>query len=261
MSASSGSEVASPEQLLDELDALAAVEHSLIIEYLLVHSLLGHDRKPSGSDPFDGPLSQAAGAAFLMATSEMRHFHGLNQALTSVGRPAQTGRSAAIDGGLLVAIAPGGATSVVERLASHERDLAGIVDDRYARLRAALESPAFAGPGAPDLGQLTFFLDINPNHLGALADFETAMRSLPPGDVPIGMPVGNPDPVEESLLDLSDQWYGLLLAIIDAWFNHEADLGGVLRGRTIDVMDALNSVNGRLVEHGRLLPRFTLPEG
>jgi hypothetical protein len=252
---------ASPEQLLDELEALATVEHSLIIEYLLIHSLFGHDRPPSGSDPFVDAMNQAAQAAFGMAGSEMRHFHGLNQALTSAGRAAQTGRSATIDGGLLTAIAPGEPTPAIERLAARARKFADPLDDRYGRLGSVLTSPATEATAGLDLDQLAFLIDTNPDHRGAVTAFETALASVPPGDVAIWLPPGDPDAVEVSLLDLSDQWYGLLLAIIDAWFNHEIDLGGVLRGRAIDVMSALNGVNGRLVEHGRQLPRFTLPEG
>jgi hypothetical protein len=36
-----GSEPPTAQQVLDELDALATVEHSLVIEYLLLHSVLG----------------------------------------------------------------------------------------------------------------------------------------------------------------------------------------------------------------------------
>ena len=259
MKASSGSEFSNPEQLFNEVATIAAIEHSLIVEYLLLHYVLRHDRPPTDSHPLAISSSEAAEFAFGLATREMRHFHGLNQALVSFGRPTQMGRSATIDSGFAATFAPTLATSVIERIASRERELAVAVDDRYSGLQKALRSPAMGATDGPDLGRLVF-LDLNPDHRGALMEFDIALRSVP-GDVPIGTPPGDPDAVELGLLDISDQWYGLLLAVVDAWFGHEAELGGVLPGRAQSVMDALNRVNGRIVEQARQLPRFTLPDG
>jgi hypothetical protein len=234
--------------LLDELDSLAAVEHSLIIEYLLIHSVLGHDSAPAST-------SQAAGTAWGMATREMRHLHQLNQVLTNAGRPAQLGRSQAIDGGFPAAIAPAGTSSVIDRLLVREREIATAVDRRYERLRSA---PALGGPSVegPIAQQLTFLLD--PDHVGALESLEKELRAIMAGGVSLGEHHEATDQLERTLVDLSDRWYGLVLAIVDAWFSNETELGGRLYGRAVTAMQEFSGVNQLLVEHG-VLPRFTPP--
>ena len=149
MKASSGSEFANPEQLFNEIAAIAAIEHSLIVEYLLLHYVLRHDRPPTDSHPLAISSSEAAEFAFGLATREMRHFHGLNQALVSFGRPTQMGRSATIDSGFAATFAPILATSVIERIASRERELAEAVDERYSGLQEALRSPPMGAADWP----------------------------------------------------------------------------------------------------------------
>jgi hypothetical protein len=234
--------------LLEELDSLAAVEHSLIIEYLLIHSVLGHDAAPPST-------GQAAGTAFGMATREMRHLHQLNQVLTNARRPAQLGRSRAIDEGFPAAVAPAGSSTVIDRLLVREREIATAVDRRYERVRSAvaLGGPSVDGPIAE---QLTFLLD--PDHVGALAFFEKELRAIAASGVSLGEHHEAADQVEKTLVDLSDRWYGLVLAIADAWFSNETELGGQLYGRAITAMQEFSGVNQLLVEHG-LLPRFTPP--
>ncbi len=257
MGAGWGSEPPTAQQVLDELDALATVEHSLVIEFLLLHSVLGHDIPPSAGPSDRGP-GKAAQVAFRMATREMRHLHQLNQVLTSAGRAAQVGRSSTIDGGLLPLVTPDATPSTIDRIVERERGIAAAVDARYARLRAAVTSTAPPISGAV-LDKLSFILDVGPDHAGALGDLEAALQALAPGGVARGTHDGAADRRHGSLLDLSDQWYGLVLAIVDAWFSHEAELGGDLFGRAISAMDDLNAVNRSIVERG-LLPRFTPPE-
>jgi len=66
------------------------------------------------------------------------------------------------------------------------------------------------------------------------------------------------DDLERRLLVLSDRWYALIVATVEAWCAFEQELGGILRGRAMSAMDGLNEINGLLVARG-LLPAFTRP--
>jgi len=245
------------DQLLDELDGLATVEHSLIVEHLLVHAVLGHDIPAVDGDPVSQRLHQAAEAAFWTAVGEMHHLHRLDTVLTRGGRAAEIGRAPAIDGHVLAAVASTTAPGTISALLDREREIAAATDDRYVRLRAAFDPEMIWN--LPWLEDLTSILEPGLDHRGSLINVEKALQGALPGDV-VRLGLREPaDQVERGLLDLSDGWYGLLLAIVDAWFNHEDQLGGVLRGRADAVMTELNAVNLAIVERG-LLPRFTPPD-
>jgi hypothetical protein len=64
------------------------------------------------------------------------------------------------------------------------------------------------------------------------------------------------DELERRLLRLSNSYYSLIVATVEAWFADEDRVGGVLRGRAMSLMDGLNEINGFLVERG-LMPQFT----
>ena len=245
------------DQLLDELDGLAPVEHSLIVEYLLVHAVLGHDIPAVEGDPISQRLHQAAEAAFWTGVGEMRHLHRLNTVLTRGGRAAEIDRAPAIDGHVLAAVASTTAPGTISALLDRERRIAAATDDRYLRLRAAFDPATIGNP--PWLEDLMFILEPGLDHRGSLSGLEEALQGAVPTDA-VRLGLREPaDQVERGLLDLSDGWYGLLLAIVDAWFNHEDQLGGVLPGRADAVMTKLNAVNLAIVERG-LLPRFTAPD-
>jgi hypothetical protein len=237
------------EHLLVELETLAAAEHSLIVEYLLVHSVLGHDSAPTST-------SQAAVAAFGMATREMRHVKQLNEVLTLAGRPVHLGRSPSIDAGFVAAVAPG-APPVVDRLQSRERQLAAAVDARYERVRQAV-APGLVALDGPAHELLTFVLDTGPDHEGGLAALAAQLGAMSAAGVTLPETAGTADAATGALLDLSDHWYELVLDIVETWFTYETELGGHLQGRAIAAMQEFSAVNQLLVERG-VLPRFTPP--
>lgn len=72
----------SREQVLDELEFLATVEHALVVEYLSVGCALGHDLAPEEGGATTNQGHAAAGAASDLARGEMIHLP------TSCARPA-----------------------------------------------------------------------------------------------------------------------------------------------------------------------------
>jgi hypothetical protein len=88
------------EQVLDELEFLAKVEHALVVECLSVCYALGYDL---GADEGGATTRQgseaAAAASSLGQQTEMFHLDDLNNALVHANRPAQLDRAASIPGG------------------------------------------------------------------------------------------------------------------------------------------------------------------
>jgi hypothetical protein len=242
--------------VLDELDRLATVEHSLCVEYLSIQCALGHDMPPAETGASAQRVRAAAEAAFVLALGEMGQLHRLNRALTLAGRRPQLGRASSIgDPGSEIAL---GRVRVaeLERLLDRERAIASAVDERYARLCAAVASPDALFEGEL-LEQITSILDPCPDHSLPLAALRDHLAGVPPGEY---IRASRRDPsgeLERSLLELSDRHYGLIVATLGAWFAHEDELGE-LRNRALSTMDGLSAINGLLVARG-LLPRFQLP--
>ena len=65
------------------------------------------------------------------------------------------------------------------------------------------------------------------------------------------------DEPERDLLRLSDQYYGVVVANLQASFAHE-ELGSQLLAQATTTMEVLNEINGLMAAEG-LLPAFTLP--
>ena len=251
-----GSSGLSGEQVLDELDFLATVEHSLCVEYLLIQCVLGHDMPPADSGGSAQRVRDAAESAFGIALRQMDQLHRVNGALTLAGRPSQLGRASSIGGaGSEITFGLSSPTQL-ERLLDHEREIAAALDARYAPVCAAVASPEPLFDG--ELGaQITSLLDPCPDHSEALGDLDKHLRGVPPTEYLRATRRDPNNQLERSLLELSDQYYGLIVNTARAWFAHEEALGGELRGRALSTMDGLHAINGLLVGRG-LLPSFRL---
>jgi Type II/IV secretion system protein len=161
------------EQILDELDVLATVEHAIIVEYLSVQCALGHDLPAEQGGATTEALHNLATDVGILAASQMRHFKNVNRALVESGRSVQVGRADSMDGS---ALGPPSAAQL-ERLVEREERIARAIDERYKRLRPAVES------GTPVLeGQLfddvRFILDTCTNHAGSVAGMRTVLDGL-----------------------------------------------------------------------------------
>jgi hypothetical protein len=241
--ASGGALALSHDQLLDELDFLASVEHALCVEYLSVHCALGHGLDPADETPEAARVHEAAQAASSSAFAEMRHVHIVNRALVEGGRRAQLDRASSIQPGSGPAIPLGPPSpEQLERLVEHEREVSAAVDERWERLRSALASD-------PVLGREF------PTHSGLAAALYKDLEHIPSTQYLRATHREPSDEIERSLLDLSDRYYALLVATLQIWFDHENELFGI-RSQAIDTMTKLDGINRMLVERG-LLPSFT----
>jgi Ferritin-like len=244
------------EQLFDEIDFLARIEHSLCVEFLSIHCALGHDQLP-GPGETGRHVAEAAEAALATAKGEMSHLSRVNSALTAAGRPPQVGRASSIPSTAgEISLAPF-TQSELERFLDRERQVAAAVDERYTRVVAALESPDPVVDGEL-LGQLSFLLTPAPDHLEPVADLERHLDGISSAEFLRATPQQPATEVERTLVALSDQHYALTVSLVRASFAHDDELEGELRGRALAMMDGLNGINGMLVKRG-LLPPFTPP--
>lgn len=138
----------SREQVLDELEFLATVEHALVVEYLSVCCALGHDLTAEEGGATTDQGRAAAGAAAVLAQGEMFHLKRINEALVNAGRSVRLGRAASISSAAGAELPLGPPDPVqLEHLLEHEKVIASAVDERYTRVRPAVTSdPVFEDP-------------------------------------------------------------------------------------------------------------------
>jgi Ferritin-like len=231
-----GQASAQPSAILTHLDELAAIEHALCVEYLLVQYALGPD-------------ADLAGTFEALAQDEMRHLHGANRFLVCIGREPRLDRATRLAteaAGEIALVPPSPAAQPIpaERL----RAIATAVDRRYQNIRAAIDAGT-TGLTDAELEQLGFALIPISDHLPPLADLSLDVSGL------VAQPREPADPNETRLMHASDAYYRLVLGVLRAWFGDEEELGGLLRGHAVEAMAGLDEVNGLLVTRG-LLPRF-----
>jgi hypothetical protein len=244
------------EQVLEELDLLATIEHALVVEYLWVECLLGHDLPPPNG-AVDPRVGAAAQAAFDCAMRSMRRLRRINGSLTLAARPPQLGRATALaTGGAAIEFGPL-APHRLGHLPDRESAIAGAIDARFHRLQSALASaePPLDGDL---LASVEFIVATGVDHTEALHDFHTNLARMPPEQY---MRVTRDEPAsgaERSLRELADRYYGLIVATIRAELANGDEFGGTLLQHAISIMDRLNELH-RLLSSRGLLPAFTRP--
>jgi hypothetical protein len=241
------------EQVLDELDFLATVEHALIVEYLSVQCALGHDLPADQGGATTEQLRDMAADFGSLAVSQMRHFKSVNSALVHGGQSVQVERADSIAG---IALGPPSAAQL-ERLVEREEHIAAAVDERYERLRPAVESatPVLEGQLLDDV---RFILDVCTNHADGVAGMRAALDGLAPADFLRATRRETTDPFEQRLLSVGDRTYGLLVNIVREWLGPE-DPSAVsippFQTWALDAMFTLDEIHRLLVQRG-LLPQF-----
>jgi hypothetical protein len=247
------------DEILDELEKLASIEHSICVEYLSIHCALGHDLEPADDGVTAQHVAQAAQAASVAAFSEMRHVRVVNRALVHGKRAPQLGRASSIprESGSEVALGPL-TLEELERLLERERGIASAVDDLYARLRRAVESPPPVFEGEL-MSEVISVLSPGPDHSGLPSALTDELDGVPPSQYIRAIPREPRDEFEQRLLDLSDQCYRLVVGSLRIWFEHDEEVF-TARSQAVDTMNALNMSNSLVVEHG-LLPAFPPPDG
>jgi hypothetical protein len=248
------SEPLSREQVLDELDFLATVEHALIVEYLSVGCALGHDLKPEEGGATTKQGRDAAGAASSLAMRQMYRLRDINRGLVAAGRSAQLGRASNISSESVADIPldpPSHAQ--LERVLEREEAIATAVDERYTRLRPAVTSdPVFEGNL---LEELRFIIaEDGPTHRAAVTTLRDSLGDLAPAGFLRATRREPTDTLEGRLLDVSDRSYRLIQAALQQHFA----LQDSFRDLALSAMEGLDQINRALVQRG-LLPPFTHP--
>ena len=98
------------------------------------------------------------------------------------------------------------------------------------------------------LEKLTFVLDPGPDHTSQLAAMGHLLDGIAPPDYLRAARLVPDNDTNAGCSDSADAFYRLIVTTVETWFADEDQLGGVLRGRAISGMDALNEINGLLVE-------------
>lgn len=246
------------EQVLDELEFLATVEHALVVGYLSVCCALGHDLEPAEGGATTEQGREAAGAASALAVGEMFHLRRVNDRLVDAGRSAQLGRAGSIPAtsGAELALGPPDPAQL-ERLLDHTEAVASAVDQRYLRLGPAVTSaPVFEGPLLDALRSL--IVEDGPTHVAGVAGLRDALGDPAPADFLRATRREPADTFEQRLLNTSDRSYRLILAALQEQFASQDFVAGTFRSLAVSAMEGLDEINRALVQRG-LLPPFTLP--
>ena len=246
------------EQVLAELEQLAAIEHALIVEYLSVSCALGHDLEPADGGATVPAGRDGATAAFALAQIEMFHLAAVVRALVGVGRPVPLARASTMSaaGSVQIDLGPPDSeqlTQLVERGGA----IASAVDDRYGRLLPAVSTdPLFEGDQLDDLRSA---IDAGTTHHDGFVGLQDPLPDPLPPDLLRATRREASDSFEQRLLDISDRTYASVLAALEERFTQE-DLfvAGGFRSLAIAAMETMNEVHRTLVQRG-LLPPFTLP--
>jgi hypothetical protein len=242
------------EQVLDELDFLATVEHALIVEFLSVQCALGHDLPADQGGATTKELRDLAADFGRFAVHQMRHLNSVNGVLVRGGQSVQVEQRAESIAG--IALGPPSAAQL-ERLVEREEHIAAAVDQRYERLRLAVESetPVLEGRLLDEVG---FIVGVCANHADDVAGMRAALDGLAPADFLRATRRETTDPFEQRLLSVGDQTYAQLVNIVGQWLGPE-DPSTVsippFQTWAFDAMFTLDEIHRLLVQRS-LLPRF-----
>jgi hypothetical protein len=236
-----------PEEILDALSDIAALEHAHCVYYLRFHYALGGDPPERQPGHVPAGVRQAASDAMLIALGDMSHLKHVNRILVGAGREPVLDRTEA---------APMTAVHFTH-FPDRELALARALDGAYARVRAGLAAPAPPLIG-PVLEDLTNLLESAGTHAGSVPALAGNLAALTPAQYLLVTGEAPDGEVDRRLLALSDRIYAALLEALRAFFADTGFLGGFLQ-QARDRMDDMHAVNGILGLQG-LLPPFTLPD-
>jgi hypothetical protein len=217
------------EQLFDELDHLATVEHALCVEYLLLDCALV-DRGPG----------------FNLALTAMFQLRMLNDALVAAGQAGDLARATEVRGTPPTVFAPlvaGQLDGILDR----EYAIAVAVDARYAIAGSLLGYVPDLEPELRDL--IIRAVDAGVGHAAAV----TSLREkLSPTDYlrPVREPAGD---VEETLQSVSLREYRLIVRLLEEHFAGSEELTMLVLAK--DAMTTLQGILFLLTERN-LLPLF-----
>jgi len=253
-----------PEQVVEELEYLATVEHALCVEYLYAHySLDAPPQPPDGADRRTRRVYAAAQEVFAVAVDEMRHLRWVNEALGVLGRPPALGRATVIGRQLSRPFALRPLTpEQLDWFIEVERPSQAVgesIDGMYVRLHAALTGNPELFPQADRLAHLIkLIIDEGADHYRRFTAVKNHLAGLAPDEYLRPLDGEPATDLDTAMLGLADQNYAVLLGALRATFT----LGDAAAGRLIEqsrrAMFNLHEINHALAARN-LGPRFTLP--
>jgi hypothetical protein len=216
--------------VLNELEALATVEHALIVEYLTIGYALTAD------------LPDASATAANLAQGQMFRLSDVCRALAAAGRSPTLDRAASITaGGAEIQFSPA-APDAYAHLMDRESMIARTVDDRY---RALIPE---TGPELIELVSVS-----GPTHFDALASLRDAVGDPAPPGLLASVRFDARTDAESLLLGAGDSAYRV---VVTALRNLYAGDGfGDYRQIATTAMFGMDNVN-RVLAEGGLLPSF-----
>ncbi|HMG41141.1 MAG TPA: hypothetical protein VK611_07410 [Acidimicrobiales bacterium] len=219
------------DQVLDELELLAGVEHALVVEHLTLCCVLGHDLAAEDGGPTTPEGAAAADAARSLAIQEMFHLKQVSLTLAAAGRPVGLDRATSISSPSVpeIPLDPPGGTDL------------GRWSERGAAIAAAVDERFHAQDG--------------PTHAAGFAAVQEALGPRDPAEV-VRVTRREPDDgFEERLLAAGFNLYDLVVtALREAYSSPDAPPG--FRQLATSAMSGLDDTHRLLVQRG-LLPLFT----
>ena len=252
------------EQVLDELDYLATVEHALCVEYLFAHySVAAPMQLPADADAATRRVHAAAFEVFSVAVDEMRHLPLGQRGADPAGPPAQRRPGRPNPSAAGPAVRVGTADPRAARLVHRGRAPEPVGRRRHRRdVRAAAHhdrpSPgpvSRAGPaGPPDQG----------DHQRGRRPLPAARRGQGAADRPRSRAVpaaARPArrPAHRRPARAQHQNYAVLLDALAASLTLGDRAGGALLEQSRRAMFSLHETNHLLAARG-VAPPFTLPD-
>lgn len=251
------------EQVLDELDHLAAVTHAQLVEFLFIACAMGNESQaPQGASSAAVQIADAVGEARSASIGQMRQLLRINEVLVLAGREPNLGRATELRGGPSPGIALAALTAAqLDGLFDRQLTIAQAIDRRYAALRPSVDpdgSPVFDEDLA---GRISLVIDIGVEHATRVTRVRDALAGLSPSMYfTVTRDAAHADSdVERSLLDLSDRWYDFIVVTLQLGFGNEQLRNAMLNraGTAMFSMDAVDS----LLAARKLLPAFTPSSG
>ncbi|MEV6974047.1 ferritin-like domain-containing protein [Kitasatospora sp. NPDC093806] len=255
-------------QVVAELKRLATVEHALCVEYLFAHYSLNAPRQlPDGTGlrTLTARIHTAASEVFAVAVDEMRHLRWVNEALGTLNEPVVLGRAASIDRDgphafELRRLDPEVLQWFIDVEAPSQAAGTGI-DGMYVRLHETLVRRPELFPEDPD-GRLAhlvkLIIDEGGDHFHRFTTVQRHLSTIDPQQYLRTLGPGDGSALQTRLLDLSDQYYALLLGALHTTLGLGDRAGGVLIEQSRRTMTNLHETNHALATRG-VAPRFTLP--
>jgi hypothetical protein len=243
------------QKLIDELTAIVAIEHALIVDNLQISYALGTHRDdvvtPLGPASPEG--REAAGEARSIAINDMRHLKSLYEGQLMVGGRPQLGRATHVQP-LSGPVIPLCSVSAAEfaTFEARQHAVAETVDARFTALAAAL--PRVDPPLDAELTQrLEGALGFAANHAERVEQLVAPIRLPSPAHHLRAKRIEATTDLERSLVAVSDEWYQTLVAMVEGWLAHD-ELMFDLSGRAGETMTALDDFNAVLVGRGLIAP-------